>query len=110
MTFRSVAGIVSCRDRRVVCFTGDGSFLMNIQELATAVEEEARITVILLDNAHLGLVRQQQELFYGRRFHGSRGSGRSREAPASGRGSPSEARSGSCAPRARARFSLRSPR
>jgi acetolactate synthase-1/2/3 large subunit len=68
----AIGAALACRDRRVVCFTGDGSLLMNIQELATAVEEETRITVILLDNAHLGLVRQQQELFYGGRFHGSR--------------------------------------
>ncbi|TMA81253.1 MAG: acetolactate synthase large subunit, partial [Deltaproteobacteria bacterium] len=68
----AIGAALACRDRRVVCFTGDGSLLMNIQELATAVEEEARITVILLDNAHLGLVRQQQELFYGGRYHASR--------------------------------------
>jgi len=58
--------------RRVVCFTGDGSLLMNIQELATAAEERTRVTLILLDNGHLGLVRQQQELFYGGRYHASR--------------------------------------
>ena len=58
--------------RRVVCFSGDGSLLMNLQELATAAEEQVDVKVVLLNNAHLGLVRQQQELFYGRRFHGSR--------------------------------------
>jgi acetolactate synthase-1/2/3 large subunit len=58
--------------RRVVCFTGDGSLLMNVQELATAAEERVDVKIILLDNGHLGLVRQQQELFYGRRFHASR--------------------------------------
>jgi acetolactate synthase I/II/III large subunit len=59
-------------DRPVVCFTGDGSLLMNLQELATAVEEQVNVKVILLDNGHLGLVRQQQQLFYGRRYHASR--------------------------------------
>jgi acetolactate synthase-1/2/3 large subunit len=59
-------------DRPVACFTGDGSLLMNLQELATAVEEEVNVKVILLDNGHLGLVRQQQQLFYGRRYHASR--------------------------------------
>ena len=58
--------------RPVVCFTGDGSLLMNIQELATLAEEGVPVKVILLDNGHLGLVRQQQELFYGRRYHASR--------------------------------------
>ncbi|MFI5312456.1 MAG: biosynthetic-type acetolactate synthase large subunit [Gemmatimonadales bacterium] len=68
----ALGAALACPDRRVVCFTGDGSLLMNIQELATAVEERVRVTVVLLDNAHLGLVRQQQELFYGGRYHGSR--------------------------------------
>src|SRR5262249_3082254 len=54
-------------ERRVVCFTGDGSLLMNLQELATAAEERVDVTIVLLNNARLGLVRQQQELFYGGR-------------------------------------------
>src|SRR3954465_8550263 len=57
--------------RRVVCFTGDGSLLMNLQELATAAEENVAVTIVLLDNGHLGMVRQQQELFYGDRLHAS---------------------------------------
>ena len=56
----------------VLCFTGDGSLLMNIQELATAAEEGVNVKVVLLNNAHLGLVRQQQELFYGERYSASR--------------------------------------
>ncbi len=55
----------------VVCFTGDGSLLMNIQELATAAELQANIKIILFDNNALGLVRQQQTLFYGGRLHAS---------------------------------------
>ena len=51
-------------ERRVVCFTGDGSLMMNIQELATAAEHQLDIKVIILNNEHLGLVRQQQSLFY----------------------------------------------
>ena len=58
--------------RTVVCFTGDGSLLMNLQELATAAEEAVNVKVILLNNGHLGLVRQQQQLFYGGRYHASR--------------------------------------
>jgi acetolactate synthase-1/2/3 large subunit len=54
--------------RPVVCVSGEGSFLMNVQELATAVEEELPVKVVLLDNACLGMVRQQQDLFWnGRR-------------------------------------------
>ena len=49
-------------DKKVVCITGDGSFLMNIQELATLSEHDLNLTIILMDNGHLGLVRQQQEL------------------------------------------------
>ena len=59
-------------DRTVACFSGDGSLLMNLQELATAAEEQVNIKIILMNNSHLGLVRQQQQLFYGGRYHASR--------------------------------------
>lgn len=52
-------------DRPVVCFSGDGSILMNLQELATASELRLNIKLVLLNNGALGLVRQQQDLFYG---------------------------------------------
>lgn len=51
-----------------VCFTGDGSLLMNVQELATLAELDLNVKIVLLDNAALGLVRQQQELFYQQRL------------------------------------------
>jgi acetolactate synthase I/II/III large subunit len=51
-----------------ICFTGDGSLLMNIQELATLAELDLNVKIVLLDNASLGLVRQQQELFYRKRL------------------------------------------
>ena len=54
--------------RTVVCFTGDGSILMNIQELVTAGEENVNIKIVLMNNATLGLVHQQQTLFYGARL------------------------------------------
>jgi acetolactate synthase-1/2/3 large subunit len=57
--------------RPVVCFSGDGSLLMNIQEMATAAELGVNVKVALSNNASLGLVRQQQELFYGRRYFAS---------------------------------------
>lgn len=58
--------------RRVVCISGDGSILMNIQELAMLAELQLDVTVFVMNNQHLGLVRQQQELFYGRRYFASR--------------------------------------
>ena len=54
--------------RTVVCFTGDGSILMNIQELVTAGEEGVNVKIVLMNNATLGLVHQQQTLFYGARL------------------------------------------
>ena len=51
-------------DRTVVCFTGDGSLMMNIQELATAAEQGVNLKIVLTDNQALGLVQQQQELFF----------------------------------------------
>jgi len=50
--------------RRVICVSGDGSIQMNIQELATLAELHLPITIVIMNNGHLGLVRQQQELFY----------------------------------------------
>lgn len=54
-------------DRNVVCFDGDGSFLMTCQELAVAVRENLDITVVVLNNEALGMVRQWQDGFYGGR-------------------------------------------
>jgi len=51
----------------VVCITGDGSFQMNIQELATLAEENLNVKIVLMNNNSLGLVHQQQDLFYGNR-------------------------------------------
>jgi acetolactate synthase-1/2/3 large subunit len=58
--------------RRVACMSGDGSILMNIQELATLAELDLPVAVLIFNNAQLGLVRQQQELFYSRRYEASR--------------------------------------
>jgi acetolactate synthase I/II/III large subunit len=49
---------------RVLCISGDGSLQMNIQELATLAELGLPVTILVMNNGHLGLVRQQQELFY----------------------------------------------
>lgn len=52
----------------VVTITGDGSFIMNIQELATLRRYNIPLKIVLLDNASLGLVRQWQELFFDRNY------------------------------------------
>jgi acetolactate synthase I/II/III large subunit len=54
---------------RAVCITGDGSLALNIHELATLAELDLDVVIVLFDNRHLGLVRQQQTLFYGERLH-----------------------------------------
>ncbi|TGL68796.1 biosynthetic-type acetolactate synthase large subunit [Leptospira levettii] len=58
--------------RNVYCFTGDGSIMMNLQELATLREESLNVKIILMNNGHLGLVKQQQDLFYGNVYSGSK--------------------------------------
>ncbi len=55
-------------DTDVVCISGDGGMQMNIQELATAVTQGAAVTVCILNNYYLGMVRQMQQLFYGKRY------------------------------------------
>ena len=63
----ALGAAAACPDTPVVCVSGEGSFLMNVQELATAVEERLPVKVVLLDNASLGMVRQQQDMFWGGR-------------------------------------------
>jgi acetolactate synthase-1/2/3 large subunit len=59
---------VGCPDQVVACISGDGSFQMNIQELATCAEEEIDVKVFIMNNGYLGMVRQWQELFWDRRY------------------------------------------
>ena len=67
----AIGGALAAPGRRTVCVSGDGSILMNIQELATLAELNLDVTVIILNNNRLGMVRQQQELFYGKRYAAS---------------------------------------
>jgi acetolactate synthase-1/2/3 large subunit len=60
--------LVAKPEATVIDIAGDGSILMNIQELATAVQENLPVKVAILNNSCLGMVRQWQELFYGRRY------------------------------------------
>ncbi|MCL5046625.1 MAG: biosynthetic-type acetolactate synthase large subunit [Actinobacteria bacterium] len=54
----------------VVAITGDGSFQMNMQELATALEQDLPIKIMVLTNRSLGMVRQLQEFYSGKRYFG----------------------------------------
>jgi acetolactate synthase-1/2/3 large subunit len=67
----AIGAALACPERTVVCFSGDGSLMMNIQELATAVEHNVNVKIVLLNNNSLGLVHQQQDLFYGKRIYES---------------------------------------
>jgi acetolactate synthase-1/2/3 large subunit len=58
---------VACPDRDVVDIAGDGSFLMNSQELATVVENGINVVVCIFDNRYLGMVKQWQDLFFNKR-------------------------------------------
>ena len=68
----AIGAALAAPSRTVVCISGDGSILMNLQELATAVEESVDVKIVLLDNRSSGLVHQQQTLFYGSRVFASR--------------------------------------
>ena len=64
----SIGAKIANPDRDVICISGDGGMQMNIQEMATAITQEAGVTVCILNNNYLGMVRQMQQLFYGKRY------------------------------------------
>jgi acetolactate synthase-1/2/3 large subunit len=64
----AIGAKMGCPEKEVFDIAGDGSFQMNIQELATAVLNEVAVKVIILNNGVLGMVRQWQDLFYEKRF------------------------------------------
>jgi acetolactate synthase-1/2/3 large subunit len=66
----AIGAKVGCMDRETWCITGDGSFQMNIQELATGVLYDIPVKIMVLNNSSLGMVRQWQKLFYERRWSG----------------------------------------
>lgn len=55
-------------EKSVVCISGDGGMQMNIQEMATSMVQEAPVVVCILNNYYLGMVRQMQQLWYGKRY------------------------------------------
>ena len=64
----AIGAKLACPDANVVCVSGDGGMQMNIQELATAVTEGVPVIVCVFNNQYLGMVRQFQQLFYGKRY------------------------------------------
>ena len=60
----AVGAQMARRDDTVICVSGDGSFMMNIQELATLGRYGLPVKIVLLDNQRLGMVRQWQDLFF----------------------------------------------
>ena len=67
----AIGGCFALGGARTVLFTGDGSFGMNLNELATAVTNNLPIVIIIMNNGVLGMVRQWQKLFYGLRYSNS---------------------------------------
>jgi acetolactate synthase-1/2/3 large subunit len=64
----AIGAKVACPDEQVVCVAGDGSLIMNVQELATCVTENVPVKIFLMNNGYMGMVRQWQELFWDRRY------------------------------------------
>ncbi|MHB9098407.1 MAG: biosynthetic-type acetolactate synthase large subunit [Syntrophales bacterium] len=64
----AIGAQVACPERLVVDVSGDGSLQMNIQEFGTIVHYGLPVKIVILNNQYLGMIRQWQELFYGRRY------------------------------------------
>jgi len=67
----AIGAKVGAPDELVWCIAGDGSFQMNMQELATIQQEKLDIKIAIMNNGYLGMVRQWQELFYKRNYSGT---------------------------------------
>src|SRR5574344_1437672 len=67
----AIGASLANKKKRIVCVSGDGSILMNIQELATLAEMGTNVTVIVLQNGTLGMVRQQQFYLFKKHYSAS---------------------------------------
>ena len=67
----ALGAALSNPDKRIVCISGDGSILMNVQEFATLSEENLDVTVFVLQNGSLGMVRQQQQYLFNKNYSAS---------------------------------------
>ena len=64
----AIGGCIGSGRKRTILFTSEGSFGMNLNELCTVVSQDLPITVVILDNNVLGMVRQWQGIFYSGRY------------------------------------------
>jgi acetolactate synthase-1/2/3 large subunit len=64
----AIGAQLSRPDCRVICVSGDGSIMMNIQEMATLKRYDIPVKILLVDNQALGMVRQWQELFFAKKY------------------------------------------
>jgi len=64
----AIGAALSRPDCRVICVSGDGSIMMNIQEMATLNRYKIPVKILLVDNQALGMVRQWQELFFAKKY------------------------------------------
>jgi len=64
----AIGAKVGCPDAEVWVIDGDGSFQMTMQDLATIVQDNIAVKIAILNNGYLGMVRQWQELFFGKRY------------------------------------------
>ncbi len=64
----AIGAKIGMPDREVILFIGDGGMQMNMQELATIMQEQVSVKIVLLNNSFLGMVRQWQQLFFDRRY------------------------------------------
>ena len=67
----AIGAAIANPKKRVVCFSGDGSIMMNIQELATLAENNLPVTVIVFENGTLGMVYQQQKYLFDKTYSAS---------------------------------------
>ena len=67
----AIGASIANPEKRIVCFSGDGSIMMNIQELATLAEHNLPITVIVFQNGTLGMVYQQQKYLFDKNYSAS---------------------------------------
>ena len=64
----AIGAQIGLPEKRVILFTGDGSIMMNCQELATVADNDFPLKIIVMNNQVLGMVNQWQRLFYGKRY------------------------------------------
>lgn len=68
----AIGAAIENPEKRIVCFSGDGSIMMNIQELITLAENNLAVTIIVLENGTLGMVYQQQKYLFNKTYSASR--------------------------------------